>query len=152
VAWTTAESNSAFLVLDRNGNGVIDDARELFGNYTLQPTPPVGSGKNGFLALAVFDTAEKGGNGDGQISALDAVYEQLRLWIDRDHNGRSSGDELISLSSAGISDIDLGYKESCRVDDHGNQFRYRTRVARMRGSDVARWAWDVLLKSVALPQ
>ena len=73
------------LVLDEDGNGLIDRDTEVFS---------IGA------ALTAFDS-----DGDGLISAADARYADLRLWVDANRNGRTELFELSTLAAAGLTAI-----------------------------------------------
>ncbi len=141
MSWTDPSWQNGWLVLDRNGNGTIDDFTELFGSMTAQPP---NEEPNGFLALAVFDDPANGGNGNGVIDPGDAIYRHLRVWIDANHNGVSEPNELYTLQALGIFKIGLKFHNTPFVDQYGNEFRYRGTVWDQggHGRDVC---YDVLL-------
>jgi Ca2+-binding RTX toxin-like protein len=99
--WTTQDG---ILALDLNGNGQIDDGREVFGNYTMLANGELA--KNGFEALAQYDT-----NHDGIIDQNDAIFDQLLVWVDNDGDGVSDAGELKTLKELGIISISLNAKE-----------------------------------------
>ena len=145
LAWTRSNSDDAWLVLDRDANGTIDDGTELFGDVTSQSEPAQGEAKNGFRALAEYDQIAKGGNADGSIDANDSVFSQLRLWQDANRNGLTDPGELHTLPSLNVTGFELDYKLSKKTDKHGNRFAFRAKVKGTNGQDLGRWAWDVYL-------
>ena len=126
--WTARDGGTAFLALDRNGNCVIDDGGELFGNHTLLPDGSVAV--NGYVALSPYDSPALGGDGDLEITPGDAIWPSLCLWLDRDHDGLTDPGELRPLASHGITAISLEYRLDRRVDGFGNRFWYRGSATR----------------------
>ena len=74
VQWVRPGGDEAFLSLDRNRNGVVDDGSELFGVGT--PLFEGGTAPNGFVGLAQYDQPLLGGNDDGVISRADAIWPE----------------------------------------------------------------------------
>ena len=110
-AWISM--GDALLVRDVNGNGLIDDGTELFGDRTLLKDGSIAT--SGFQALSDLDE-----NADGMFDGQDSTYSQLRVWMDFDNNGISSDNELYSLQEVGIISIDLAHKVVNKLDTNGN--------------------------------
>ncbi|MEI7430313.1 MAG: calcium-binding protein, partial [Betaproteobacteria bacterium] len=106
-------ASDGLLALDRNGNGAIDDGRELFGDAT--PLYSGGMAVDGFDAIAQEDS-----NGDGLISALDAHFADLRVWQDLNQDGLSQVNELKTLTQLGIASISVAKTEHLSVMADGN--------------------------------
>ena len=126
VQWVRAGGDEAFLTLDRDGSGTIEDGSELFG----VGTPLViegGTAPNGFVGLAQYDAPALGGNDDGLITDADAIWSSLRLWLDEDADGVSTLAEMLSLESFGFTSLETIPKFDKHYDDAGNIIPY--------------WAW-----------
>lgn len=124
------ETADGLLVLDRNGNGIVDDGRELFGNQT-----PLGNGAtaaDGYQALAELDA-----NADGKVDASDPAWSQLRVWQDTDGDGVSSGDEVRALPDVGVAGVATASTPSTFVDVHGNEHRLVGTYTRSDGTSGA---------------
>jgi hypothetical protein len=149
LSWTDPNYHNAWLALDRNHNGSIENIQEMFG-YLTEPQIPSPDGKrNGWLALAVYDQSQYGGNGDGVIDAKDAIYPDLLLWIDSNHDGISQPGELHHLAEMGVTRIPLTYTHKTYADDNGNNFRFENFVGTESPDNehklVRHQAWDVVL-------
>jgi len=106
--------DDGFLVLDRNGNGLIDNGTELFGDST--PLYAGGTAADGFAALAQEDT-----NGDGLVNAGDANWNELRVWQDANSDGITDAGELHSLESLNIAGFHVAKSENTTRLANGNQ-------------------------------
>lgn len=95
-----------YLALDRNGNGRVDDGRELFGPITGE----------GFAELAQWDD-----DGNGWIDEADAVFKRLQVWMPQaggvaatEADGESAATvapasaTMRSLSTLGVGALYLG--------------------------------------------
>ena len=94
VGWISPDD--AFLVLDRNGNNVVDGGAEI---SFLGDKPGALSDLDG---LSVYDD-----NGDGRLDGADTRFGDFKVWQDANQNGISDPGELKTLAEAGLVSISL---------------------------------------------
>lgn len=154
VSWTRAATDDGFVVLDRNGNGRIDDGSELFGNATpIYPTALEPRAAHGFEALDALQHPLYGPSVmDDRLDGRDALYRALHLWVDGNHDGLSQPDEIQPLAGAGVRAISTRYRESRRTDEYGNELRFIGRAwvndPDVRRGWVARRVIDVFFRAL----
>lgn len=84
---------SAFLALDKNEDGKINDGNELFGTKS----------GDGFKDLREYDS-----DGNGWIDENDEVFSKLKVW----YKDESGNDVLVNLKEADVGAIFLGEQDS----------------------------------------
>jgi hypothetical protein len=147
VAWTDSDSDTAFLALDRNGNGYIDGGRELIGEYFYRNNQ-----ESGFDALLRLKKNEhrtpQSSEDETSVTALDGFYHRLVLWTDRNHNGVSEPSEMEPLSTY-ITNVQMWHATPNKWDEFGNNLKYSTSAQRRGQAAGEPWAtiYAVFLKA-----
>jgi len=118
-AWVAPDD--AFLVYDRNDDGIVNDISEFFGS----------SGIDGFAELEGFDT-----NRDGIIASDEPIWAQLKLWNDLNGDGSTDSGELTMLDTAGINQLSVRTTE-VRYSVEGNLIPYVTTFNDAEGEGLA---------------
>ena len=121
------KGDDALLVLDKNGNGTIDNGNELFGIDTVMSNGQKAA--SGLAALADLDS-----NHDGVFSSGDAQYANVQVWRDLDQDGISEAGELQTLAQAGIASINLTSTASSINFGNGNTQSATATFTRTDGS------------------
>ncbi len=116
-AWVRPDDG--FLAIDDNGNGMIDDLGELFGDATT----------SGFSELGGFDS-----NADGVVDSNDTRFAELLVWQDANSNGLTEAGELQTLVQAGITSISLTTRTPTETEIRGNEIRAEADITFSDGS------------------
>ena len=103
---------SAFLALDKDEDGLIENGNELFGNHTIMKNGL--TAVNGFQALADMDS-----NQDGVIDEQDECFGKLKVWLDQNGDGISDDGEVYGLDHFGIVKIYLNAEASGETHSSG---------------------------------
>jgi hypothetical protein len=88
--------SDGFLVLDRNGDGLVLDWSEI--SFVKDKA----GASTDLEGLVAFDS-----NGDFKLAAGDARFGEFRLWVDSNQDGIGQSGELRSLTDAGIVSVSL---------------------------------------------
>lgn len=138
LTWTARDSAVAFLALDRNANGIIDDGSELFGDATWLRRGERAA--NGFEALRELDS-----NSDDLVDDADDAWYGLLLWTDANHDGTSQPDEIVSIDGSAVNALETSYHWTGRRDAYGNLYRFQSIAHLTRGT---RAVYDVYFRGV----
>ncbi len=102
------KKNTALLAMDRNGNGIIDNGNELFGEFTRAIDGNLH--QNGYTALK--ELLKDSTMCTNFIESSNPYFSRLRLWFDENEDGISQKEELKTLKEMGVTAIDTNYQES----------------------------------------
>ncbi|WP_413561237.1 hypothetical protein [Bdellovibrio sp. HCB209] len=137
ISWPSFKGETYLLTFDRNDNGKVDSGAELFGD--------INNFQDGFKNLAAYDS-----NKDGVIDSKDHLWPKLRLWRDKNHDGKSSPSEMKTLEQMGVQSISLQYENTTQdLNRHAKvigpgEFTYKNKKGEVKKGRV----WDIFLKIV----
>jgi LysM repeat protein len=121
------DKDDGLLVFDKNGNNKIDNGSELFGNNTVLSNGNTAT--NGFEALKALDT-----NQDGKVDKQDVGFNNLKVWQDKNSNGKLDDDELLSMGDTGIKSLNTNYTNSNEIDTNNNHHKQQGNFTKTDGT------------------
>ena len=123
-AWL--KKGSGFLVWDKNGDGMVNDGTEMFGEATVMSDGK--RAENGVEALKDLDS-----DNNNIINQYDELWGELRIWHDENSNGKTEEGELSLLSDWDIQSISLDFAEINLKDEADNKILFESEVVLENG-------------------
>ncbi|WP_404401462.1 Ig-like domain-containing protein [Pelagibacterium halotolerans] len=127
ISWLS--DGDGLLVLDKNGNGSIDNGSELFG-----PTERYADGSlinEGYIEISAYDL-----NGDKVIDQNDSIFEDLQVWVDGNMNAVTDEGELLDIADLGIVSISIDPTDLDYTDAEGVYHKNTSTVELEDGSTM----------------
>ena len=123
----------AFLALDLNGNGFIDNGTELFGDQR--------GARNGMEELARYDE-----NRDGRITKEDSAFSRLLAFYGAERRGTGSVQVFKPIAELGIKSLKLDARATDIQRADGNVISALSEVEMQDGSTRAMADADLIYK------
>lgn len=121
ISWV--KDAAVMFLVKPNKKGEVNGINEMFGDNTMGPDGQFAA--NGYLSLAKYKLSKN----DTAITEKNPVFKELRLWSDKNFDGKAQPNELLTLKEMKVKEIKLGYdKNYVKRDTHGNEVRYRSEV------------------------
>jgi hypothetical protein len=133
LGWVGADDG--ILSLDRNGDGIINNRREISFSEDFEGATTDLEGLQGFDS-----------NADGVLDASDDMWSSFTIWQDHNQNGVGTASEQMTLEEAGIVSLSLTLSTTGQQSSHAaDSVIVNTAIATMAdGSEMT--AHDVALR------
>lgn len=116
--------DDGFLIVDFNADGTLSGTGDSKITQAKELVLPKALGRTDITdlqALALMETNAKfGGNNDGVLNNKDKLWQQLKVWQDKDQDGEVDAGEMRTLGQVGIKEIRLKYDDGTSFADTKN--------------------------------
>jgi hypothetical protein len=143
--WTSAGADDAFVIVAPDVRGPLNGEKLLGTGMRLPDGRRLVNPDRALLFAQGMDLDENlrvVGGLQGRLPTFgpeDAPYATVRVWTDKNHNGRAESAELSTMEVAGIDRINSMFKVESKADEHGNILSPRGNFAtRVKGLEVWR--------------
>lgn len=121
-SWAAADDG--FLIVDHNADGTLSGTGDGNVTHAKELMLPKILGRTDITDLQALALMEKdakfGGNNDGVLNNKDKLWQQLKVWQDKDQDGEVDPGEMLTLDQVGIKEIRLKYDDGTSFSDKKN--------------------------------